>query len=186
MPRLTLLAALAVLSTVACGRSTDVGRLAAVERVAVAPLQSAPDADVRGSVVFVQTGDQVQLFAVVDGLSAGKHGIHVHEHGDCTPPTFDSAGGHFAPGGHAHGAPEDTEHHAGDFGNIVADDTGRAVMRMVLDDITLAPGDDRSLVDRALVVHAGEDDLRTQPSGNAGARVACGRIELVDAPSPAS
>ena len=156
-----------------------------IDRVAGVTLSSAPGGAVLGRAVFVEQGGEVHVYATVDGLTPGKHGFHVHEHGTCTAPDFESAGGHFAGDHAAHGGPADDEHHGGDFGNLVADEQGRATLHLVTSDITLAAGSERSVAGRGMIVHAAEDDLQTQPSGNAGARLACGVIEVIE-PSAAS
>lgn len=113
----------------------------------------------------------------VAGLEPGPKGIHVHEEGECEPPDFESAGGHFDPHGSPHGGPDDPpgERHVGDLGNVEAGPDGGAEIAMTDTVITL---EDRAenIRHRSLVLHAEEDDLTTDPDGNAGDRVACGVI----------
>src|SRR5690606_25924262 len=110
------------------------------------------------------------------GLSAGMHGFHIHETGDCSAPDASSAGAHFAPQGNPHGSPTMEEpHHAGDMGNIRADDNGVAMVQLTFD--TLSLESPNSIVGKAVIIHAQVDDLQTQPSGNAGDPVACGVIQ---------
>ncbi|MBN1238999.1 MAG: superoxide dismutase family protein [Gammaproteobacteria bacterium] len=134
-----------------------------------------------GRVEFVETADGVAVEARLTGLTPGAHGIHVHENGDCSAPDASSAGDHLAPQGSPHGAPDDprAQRHAGDLGNIEAADSGEASMRMTDRVLELDDGE-QGVVGRAVVVHAAEDDLTTQPSGNSGDPVACGVIELVE------
>jgi Cu-Zn family superoxide dismutase len=132
--------------------------------------------DVKGTVTFTQNDGKTRVVANVTGLKPGKHGFHIHEKGDCSAPDASSAGGHFNPGGHKHGAPEAAEHHSGDLGNIEADAKGRARLNRTVDFLTVADGPN-SVVGKAVIVHAQEDDLQTQPTGNAGGRLACGVIE---------
>lgn len=141
-----------------------------------ARLQSAAGQDVQGEVLFQETGEGVRVKVVARGLTPGMHGFHVHELGDCSAPDFESAGEHFAPGGHPHGAPAASSH-AGDFGNVEADANGTVETEVMAGHVELKPGS-RSITGRAIVIHAQPDDLTSQPSGNAGARVACGVIEL--------
>lgn len=129
----------------------------------------------QGQVRFAQVKAGVRVKATLSGLSPGKHGFHVHEKGDCSDPEAKSAGGHFNPGGHDHGAPGAHEHHAGDIGNVEADAEGEASVDTVLKGVQLSGP--KGLIGRGLIVHAGEDDLSSQPTGNAGARVACAVIE---------
>jgi Cu-Zn family superoxide dismutase len=117
----------------------------------------------------------VHFGGTVAGLTPGKHGFHVHEYGDCSAPDGSSAGGHFDPGRTTHGAPDAAERHAGDLGNIEADAGGIATVNIQAEGITLGVGD-RSVLGKAIVVHADPDDF-SQPTGNAGARLACGIIK---------
>jgi superoxide dismutase, Cu-Zn family len=131
---------------------------------------------VSGTIHFTQKGDVVLVEARVSGLKPDSlHGFHVHEKGDCSAPDASSAGGHFNPGGMAHGAPHAEQRHGGDLGNLVADAGGSAQMRIEVRGITLG-ADANSVVGRAVIVHADPDDLKSQPTGNAGARIACGLI----------
>jgi len=128
---------------------------------------------VTGTVSFTQVEGGVRVVAVFAGLTAGDHGFHVHEQGDCSAPDGTSAGGHFNPEGHPHGLPGDPNRHAGDLGNLVADETGHATLDHVFAHLTLDGAD--GIVGRGLIVHAAKDD-GGQPTGNAGGRVACGVI----------
>lgn len=117
------------------------------------------------------------------GLTPGAHGVHVHETGSCTPTTgddiFADAGGHFNPTDMDHGAPDAEPHHGGDLGNLTVNDDGTIDFSVSTTDLTLAPDAPNSLSDpdgSALIIHAGIDDLTTQPSGDSGAREGCGVI----------
>jgi Cu-Zn family superoxide dismutase len=143
---------------------------------AVAVLAPTTGHQAQGTIHFHRDGDKVHVTGEVTGLSPNaKHGFHVHEFGDCSAPDGTSAGGHFAPEGHPHGAPDPAKHHAGDLGNVTADGKGTARVDVTVPGLSLVGGD-RALVGRAVIVHAQPDDLTSQPSGNAGARVACGVI----------
>lgn len=128
-----------------------------------------------GNVTFVQKGDKVLVDARITGLTAGLHGFHVHEKGDCTAPDATSAGGHFNPRKAPHAGPGDAQRHAGDLGNLTANADGVAVYHAEVTGISVGTTDD-SIIGRAVIVHENADDLRTQPSGNAGPRLACGLI----------
>lgn len=130
---------------------------------------------VSGVVTFVAEGDQIRVVADVKGLTPGKHGFHIHEKGDCSAPDGSSAGGHFNPDTHNHGAPDAKDRHAGDLGNIEADKDGNAHYEIV-DSIIKLDGPN-SIVGRAVIVHEKPDDFVTQPTGNAGNRLACGVIK---------
>ncbi len=128
-----------------------------------------------GTVTFVERMGQVVVIAEVTGLAPNReHGFHVHEKGDCSSGDGMSAGGHFNPDGRPHG-PQGGAHHAGDMPNLVADAGGRARASFALDDVTVGPGA-KSIVGRGLIVHKDPDDYKTQPTGNAGARLACAVI----------
>ncbi|MCL1860631.1 MAG: superoxide dismutase family protein [Proteobacteria bacterium] len=129
---------------------------------------------VQGNVIFRQEGNGgIQVIAEVSGLTPGSHGFHIHEKGDCSAPDATSAGGHFNPHQTAHG--KAGEGHAGDLPSLEADADGNAKLNVVLNSITLTG--DHTIVGRGLIVHAAPDDYTTQPTGNAGARVACAVIQ---------
>ena len=111
------------------------------------------------------------------GLEPGKHGIHIHKEADLSAPDLASAGGHWNPDAHKHGGPDTAEHHAGDLGNIDANADGKAHLDITLAGLTLGDGAKTDVIGHSVIVHEKKDDLTTQPTGNAGARVACGVIE---------
>lgn len=127
-----------------------------------------------GTVTFTQKGDKVEVTAEVTGLSPGPHGFHVHEKGDCSAPDGMSAGGHFNPQSKAHGDPAAADHHAGDMPQLVADASGKAKLSAELNPMTI--GGTNDIVGKAVIVHKDADDFKTQPTGNSGARVACGVV----------
>jgi superoxide dismutase, Cu-Zn family len=192
----TILASLALLFTAACSKDdpatagpttpaqpvepTPVEPAAPEPLVAVAALEPRSGTEVTGTVTFTETNGTVVVTAEIENLTPpGPRGFHVHEVGDCSAEDALSAGGHFNPHDHPHGAPSVGEHHAGDLGNIVAGEDGRATHRMTVDFLTVSPGE-ASVVGRSVIVHAQADDLESQPTGDAGGRVACGIIELVE------
>lgn len=128
-----------------------------------------------GTVTFTPNGDKVRVNAKVTGLAAGGHGFHIHEKGDCSAADATSAGGHFNPSNKPHGNPATGEHHGGDMPMLQADASGNATLDATLDTITIGSGPN-GIVGRAVVVHKDPDDFKTQPTGNSGARVACGVI----------
>lgn len=144
---------------------------------AVAVVYPAKDKTVRGTVTFTQTEKGVKVVARLEGLTPGKHGFHVHEFGDCTAPDYMSAGGHFNPTHASHGGPKDEHRHSGDLGNVVADEKGVAVMEW-LDPVMQMTGPN-SIIGRSVIVHTNEDDLKSQPTGNAGGREGCGVIGVM-------
>ncbi|AKZ25879.1 superoxide dismutase family protein [Ralstonia nicotianae] len=144
---------------------------------ALATLAPKSGSNVQGTIKLLQQGDNRVAMAVdIAGLPPnGMFGFHVHEKGDCSSPDGMSAGGHFNPTGQPHGDPRSGPHHAGDIPMLQSDASGKAVGSIVLNGVTLTPGA-TSLVGRAVIVHAGMDDYKTQPTGNSGGRVACGVI----------
>lgn len=143
---------------------------------AVAVLHSASGSNVAGTVTFTASGDNVKVVADITGLAPGKHGFHIHEFGDCSDPKAASAGGHFNPAHKQHGAPNASDRHAGDLGNIEADASGKAHVEMT-DSVMKLNGAD-SIIGHAVIVHEKADDLKTQPTGDAGGRLACGVIGI--------
>ena len=132
---------------------------------------------VKGTVEFKETPDGVEVTANLEGLKPGDHGFHIHEKGDCSAPDAASAGGHFNPSKHKHGAPDAAEHHEGDLGNITAGKDGKATKTFTMKGITLGDGEN-SIAGKGFIVHEKADDMKTQPTGNAGGRIACGVIAL--------
>lgn len=130
-----------------------------------------------GWVRFEQTIAGLKITAVITGLAPNSiHGFHIHQFGDCTSPDGKSAGGHYNPANTPHALPETAEHHAGDLGNLLADDQGVATYVQNLPNLTIAGGVN-PIIGRGVIVHALPDD-GGQPTGNAGARIACGVIGI--------
>ncbi|MEY2536967.1 MAG: superoxide dismutase, Cu-Zn family [Verrucomicrobiota bacterium] len=144
---------------------------------AVANLSAASGSKVTGTVTFTKAGDDVRVVADIQGLKPGKHGFHIHEKGDCSAPDASSAGGHFNPTHKHHGGPSTAEHHTGDLGNIEADASGKAHLEWKG---KLMLGGDESIIGKSVVVHEKDDDLKTDPAGNSGARIACGVINAAN------
>lgn len=174
--RSTVLFGLALLLAIAALAPAAAGAVGTKQRysthTARATLVNA-DGERVGTAQFTQRRDgKVHVLVTVVGLTPGLHGIHVHAVGACTP-SFAAAGGHFNPDGLHHG------NHSGDLGNLRVPESGRAQLSVITGNFTLSAGH-YSLFDfdgSALVIHAGEDDLVTDPAGNSGARVVCGVIQ---------
>ena len=144
---------------------------------ATAQLQPTKGNKTFGEATFEQVGDKVRVVVFVQGLKSGQeHGLHIHEVGDCSSGDGMSTKGHFNPFAKPHGPQGSAERHAGDLPALKANKAGRANVQVDLDIITLAPGP-ASIIGRGLIVHADPDDYKTQPTGNAGARIACGVIK---------
>jgi Cu-Zn family superoxide dismutase len=142
---------------------------------AVAVLHPTAGNNVSGTVTFTEVADGVQVEANIAGLTPGKHGFHVHEFGDCSAADAASAGAHFNPTNQPHAGPDVQARHVGDMGNVEADGSGAAKLNYVDREMSLK-NDQRSIIGRSVIVHAKADDLKSQPTGDSGARVACGVI----------
>ncbi len=141
-------------------------------KAAVAVLASTSGSDVKGVIMLKQEDGYVQLSGKIINLEPGEHGFHIHEFGDLTKADGTAAGGHFNPDGHEHGAPG-ADSHAGDLGNITADDSGVAKIDVKAEGLKL-----HIVLGRSIVVHGKADDLKSQPSGAAGPRVGVGVIGI--------
>jgi len=136
-------------------------------------IEAKSGSSVSGAAVATETKGAVEIVVDVAGASAGVHAVHIHEKGDCSAPDATSAGGHFNPTGEAHGAPDADHHHAGDFGNMTVGADGKGHLVITSKMLTVAAGPN-SVAGRAIIVHEKEDDMKTQPTGNAGGRIGCG------------
>lgn len=147
------------------------------EQYALATLQPVNDSQVTGSITFTQQSGGVAIMAQLNGLEPGMHGFHIHEFGDCSAPDGSSAGEHWNPENREHGAPTGNpgERHLGDLGNVEVTESGEVRYDHV--DSVISLTGNNGIVGKAIVVHAMEDDLMSQPSGNSGDPVACGVIE---------
>lgn len=154
------------------------GVLPAAAQTASAPLKDAQGKEV-GSANLVQTPRGVLINLAVKGLPPGEHAFHVHAVGKCEPP-FASAGGHFNPDSKKHGLMANDGAHAGDMPNLHIPQNGDLTIEVLNAAVTLEKGKPNSLLDSdgsALVIHAGTDDYKTDPTGDAGGRIACGVVQ---------
>ena len=148
---------------------------------AIAVLHATEGNNVSGTIIFFKVDAGIKVIATVSGLTEGKHGFHIHQFGDCRGADGKTAGGHFNPGQMDHGAPYDSMRHVGDIGNLVANSEGIANLEWIDSHMTFKGAN--SIIGRGVIIHVGEDDLTTQPTGAAGARVACGVIGIAKAVS---
>ncbi|MCW5694423.1 MAG: superoxide dismutase family protein [Pseudolabrys sp.] len=152
--------------------------LPAAAQTATAPLKDAQGKEV-GSANLTQTPRGVLINVAVKGLPPGEHAFHVHAVGKCEPP-FTSAGGHFNPDNKKHGLMAADGAHAGDMPNLHIPQSGDLTIEVLNAAVTLEKGKPNSLLDSdgsALVIHAGTDDYKTDPTGDAGGRIACGVVQ---------
>lgn len=144
---------------------------------ASAALQGRAGSETSGTITFTQTGGVVHVVAEVSGAgAAGDLGLHVHETGDCSAEDFTSAGGHFNPTEGIHGGPAADERHAGDLGNITIGEDGTGRLELTTDLLSVEAGPN-SVVGRGVILHEKADDLVSQPTGDAGGRIACGVVQ---------
>lgn len=146
---------------------------------AVATLEAKSGSDLTGEAFFVQEANGKVSFGVhVEHVKPGLHAVHIHENGDCSAADASSAGGHWNPTGEEHGKWGVHPFQLGDIGNIDVGPDGTGSLSMETDLWNLNEHDEHSVLGHSVVVHAGADDFKTQPSGNAGARIGCGVITL--------
>ncbi|RPI73967.1 MAG: superoxide dismutase family protein [Ignavibacteriales bacterium] len=143
---------------------------------AVCVLHPTEGNEVKGLITFTKEGENIKVVAHIQNLPPGSHGFHIHEFGDCSAPDAASAGSHFNPANTQHGARTDSTRHAGDFGNIEADENGNAHLEFT--DSFIAFTGNNSIIGKGVIVHEKADDFKTQPTGDAGGRLACGVIGI--------
>ncbi len=141
-------------------------------------LEPKSDSNVKGEVTFTQDDDEVEMVAMLSGLSEGEHAIHIHQTADCTAADGSSAGGHWNPTNEPHGKWGASEgYHKGDIGNFTADAEGNATVEFETDEWCIGCDDEnKNILGKGVIVHKGVDDYTSQPSGAAGARVSCAGI----------
>ncbi|OBX22563.1 MULTISPECIES: superoxide dismutase family protein [Bizionia] len=149
-----------------------------VAKKVTAELNAKSGSNVTGNVVFNEENGTVTMTALVSGLEPGTHAIHLHETADCSSDDGTSSGGHWNPTGEPHGKWGDAAgYHKGDIGNLEADEKGNATITLSTDEWCIGCGDPaKDILGKAVIVHKGVDDFKTQPTGDAGARVSCAGI----------
>ena len=139
--------------------------------------ESKSKSTVTGTASFIEKKGIVTFVAKLSGLKPGVHAIHIHEKSDCSAADGSSAGGHWNPTFKKHGKWGVDEYHKGDIGNFTADANGNGSITLTTNEWCIGCGDPaKDILGKGLIVHDGTDDFTTQPSGNAGARVACSAI----------
>lgn len=146
---------------------------------ATALIEAKSNSAVSGKVIFTENEGIVSMVATLSGLTPGKHAIHIHEKGDCSAADGSSAGGHWNPTMKDHGAWGHDGFHLGDIGNIDTDENGIGTITKETDLWCIGCADEnKNIIGKAIIIHDGVDDMKTQPTGNAGGRVGCGEIVL--------
>ncbi|WP_242086705.1 superoxide dismutase family protein [Aestuariivivens sediminis] len=141
-------------------------------------LEPKSDSNVNGQVTFKEENGMVTMTAIMSDLEPGTHAIHLHETADCSSADGKSTGGHWNPTSQPHGKwGDEAGYHKGDIGNFTADEKGNGLIQFTTDEWCMGCDDvNKNILGKAVIVHAGEDDLTSQPSGAAGARVSCAGI----------
>jgi Cu-Zn family superoxide dismutase len=144
---------------------------------AVATLASKSGSQVKGTAVFSDRQGKITLHLTIEGAEPGVHAVHIHDTGDCSAADGMSAGGHWNPTADSHGKWGGEHFHRGDIGNVEVGADGKGTFSLFTDKWTIGGAPATDIIGHALIVHAKADDFTTQPTGNAGGRVACGVIE---------
>lgn len=161
------------------GNATDVSEEDNEESMPIDVTLKNTDGDNVGTAELEQVDDGVKITLDATHLPPGTHAIHIHETGSCEAPDFKSAGDHYNPDDAEHGFDSEGGPHAGDLPNIEVSEDGTVKDEFIADMVTLEKEQEHSLLDddgTALVIHADEDDNKSQPAGNAGDRIVCGEI----------
>ena len=173
MKKLLLSAALIIAIVIGCKTANS----ATPSKTIKIAMEAKSGSKVSGSATFTEENGEVTLEAKLTGLKPGVHAIHIHEKADCSAADGSSAGGHWNPTFKNHGKWGSASYHRGDIGNFTADEDGNATVLFKTNEWCISCGDAaKDIVGKGLVVHQDPDDFTTQPSGNAGARVACSGI----------
>lgn len=182
MIRITATLLLSVFFITACSETekvTEVVEAGPDIEMATAVIHPTEGNNAAGTVIFTQTENGVRVQAEISGLQEDSmHGFHIHQYGDCRADDGTSAGGHFNPENMPHGGPDNMQRHVGDLGNLESGSDGTATADFVDSALQLSGVD--TILGRGVVLHAGEDDLESQPTGAAGARLGCGVIGVAN------
>lgn len=171
------LLALAACSSDGGNKQLSVAGVSSYPASAVVKLEAKSGSQVAGELHVLSEGAGIRLRGQVSGLTAnGVHAFHIHEKGDCSAADGTSAGGHFNPTAQPHGRSARGAHHLGDQDNLRANAKGVAAVDALFPGVSLGDGAVSDALGKAVIIHAGEDDYHSQPTGNAGGRIACGVI----------
>ena len=163
----------------ACATTSTTGSAAPAEAPMASTSLMAGDGSARGTATVTEAADGLHVLVKAQGLTPGMHAVHIHTTGQCTPPDFTSAGGHWNPTGREHGKDNPAGKHMGDMPNMLAGSDGAGEMEYVVPG-GMIQGGSMPLLDAdgaAIVIHAQADDNKSDPAGNAGGRVACGVLK---------
>lgn len=173
MKKLLLLVGIVLAVLIGCKTNSALN----LDKVLVIDFEPKSNSNVKGTATFTEKNGTVTLVAKLSGLTPGVHAIHIHEKSDCTAADGSSAGGHWNPTFKKHGKWGVGEYHKGDIGNFTADEKGNGTITFSTNEWSIGSADEtRNILGKGLIVHQGTDDYVTQPTGNAGGRVACSAI----------
>lgn len=173
MKKIIAIAGITTALLLGCKSSTNTAN---IKKLDVA-FESKNNSGVTGNAFFTEKNGEVTFIAKLTGLKPGLHAIHIHEKADCSAADATSAGGHWNPTFKKHGKWTDAEHHKGDIGNFTADANGNGTITLKTNEWCIECGDiTKDILGKGLIVHDKPDDFVTQPTGNAGARIACSAI----------
>ncbi len=171
MKKIIILSVLAMATIFACKTAT--GNKNEIKLT----LESKSDTKTTGTATFTEKNGVVTFTANIQGLTPGEHAIHIHEKADCSAADASSAGGHWNPTFKKHGKWGTAEYHKGDIGNFTADANGNGKITFSTNEWCIGCSDEtKDITGKGLIIHKGSDDFTTQPTGNAGGRVACAGI----------
>ncbi len=149
-----------------------------MQATAKATLEAASGSNVTGEVTFTEEDGKVRFELTAQNLTPGEHAVHLHENGDCSAPDASSAGGHWNPTMKPHGKRGDgNSFHKGDIDNMTVGDDGKGTLSLSIEGWTIGGPDSTNILNKSVIIHDKADDFTSQPSGNAGSRVACGVIK---------
>ena len=184
MKKLSFILIALAISFTSCKKEKKATKTVETETTVVTPkkvkitLSAKSDSNVSGNVVFKEVDGEVSMTAIISGLTPGQHAIHIHDSSDCSSADGSSAGGHWNPTAQPHGKwGAETGFHKGDIGNFTADENGHGTISFTTNEWCIGCGDaTKDILGKGVIVHAGVDDLKSQPSGAAGTRVSCAGI----------
>lgn len=170
MKQSLLLITCIIVSIISCKSSRNIENSTALNLV----FESKSNSTVAGTATFTEKKGNVTLVAKLTGLKPGVHAIHIHEKSDCSAADGSSAGGHWNPTFKKHGKLGEGEAHKGDIGNFTADENGTGTITFSTAEWCIGCEDQtKNILGKSIIVHANPDDFTTQPTGNAGGRIAC-------------
>ncbi|HEX8561497.1 MAG TPA: superoxide dismutase family protein [Flavobacterium sp.] len=176
MKKIVLTAAIALAIAISCKTATSKTDTANQQSLTL-DFSPKSGSKAAGTAVFTEQNGEVTFTASLTGLEPGVHAIHIHEKSDCSAPDASSAGGHWNPTFKSHGKWGSASYHRGDIGNFPVNQNGEGTITMTTSEWCIGCGDQtKDILGKSVIVHTNPDDYVTQPTGNAGGRIACSAI----------